>query len=294
MKCLESVFQNTRDFELILVDNNSSDRSDVTATSRFPQITLLSNDRNQGFARANNLALRRARGDWIVLLNPDTVVTPDWLDHMIGTASLLAKVGIVTPKLLRMDGKTIDSTGHVFEFKTGYSNDRGSGEVDVGQYDEEEEVPSCCFACAAIRREVFGRIGLLDEKMILYFEDVDYCIRARIAGWRVLYSPRSLVFHFRGGTSSKSPPRWGQRAVAYRLRIMLKCYTGQNAMKYGAMRIFRDFVSMAAGIKNNDTGYFLTYFRSPAWNLLNFPFNERKLVQSTRTVSDEALSTPTS
>jgi GT2 family glycosyltransferase len=247
------------------------------------------NERNLGFAKANNQGLRRARGDWIVLLNPDTVVTRDWLHRLVKCAGSLAEIGIVTPKLLRQDGRTIDSTGHVFDFRTGYSSDRGSGNPDVGQYEDEAFVPSCCFACAAIRREVFDRIGFLDEKMILYFEDVDYCIRARIAGWKVVYCPNSVVFHVRGGVSSRSPTRWGKRAVAYRLRIMLKSYSAPNVVKYGTMRIIRDLVSMAAGIKNNDTDYFLTYLRSPVWNLLNLPSYERRLVQSTRKVPDDAL-----
>jgi GT2 family glycosyltransferase len=273
LRCLESVFQHTSDFELILVDNDSSDQSALIAATRFPQITLLKNERNLGFAKANNLGLKRARGDWIVLLNPDTVVTRDWLDVLVKCAGSSTEVG------------------HVFDFRTGYSSDRGSGEPDLGQYDHEEEVPSCCFACAAIRREAFVRIGFLDEKMILYFEDVDYCIRARIAGLKVLYCPNSIVLHVRGGVSPKSSTRWGKRAVAYRLRIMLKCYSAPNAIKYGVMRIFRDFVSMAAGIKNNDTDYFLTYLRSPTWNLLNLPYYERKLVQLTRNVLDDALVT---
>jgi hypothetical protein len=106
----------------------------------------------------------------------------------------------------------------------------------------------------------------------------------------VLYCPSSVVLHVRGGVSRKPSNRWGKRAVAYRLRIMLKCYNAPNAIKYGVMRILRDFISMAAGIKNNDTQYFLTYLRSPAWNMLNLPVCERRRVQSTRTVSDESLS----
>jgi len=291
LRCLESVFQHTSDFELILVDNGSSDGSALTASSRFPQITLLVNQGNLGFAKANNQGFSKARGEWIVLLNPDTLVTSDWLKALAWSAESSSEVGIVTPKLLRQDGRTIDSTGHVFDFRTGYSSDRGNGEPDVGQYDDQEEVPSCCFACAAIRRGVFDRIGSLDEKMILYFEDVDYCIRARIAGWKVFYCPKSVVLHVRGGVSPKRSTPWGKRAVAYRLRIMLKCYSAQNVLKFATMRILRDFISMAAGIKNNDTDYFFTYFRSPTWNLLNLPCYERELVQSTRRVPDEHLLT---
>jgi GT2 family glycosyltransferase len=79
LACLESVFYHTGDFELIMVDNNSTDQSALQAIRRFPQIILLKNERNLGFAAANNVAIRKARGGWIVLLNPDTVVTGNWL-----------------------------------------------------------------------------------------------------------------------------------------------------------------------------------------------------------------------
>ena len=136
---------------------------------------------------------------------------------------------------------------------------------------------------------MFEGTGFLDEKMILYFEDLDYSLRARIAGWRVLYTPKSVVLHERGGATPKSANRIQKRAVAYRLRIMVKCYGTGNAIKYGIFRIFHDFVSSLAGVKNKDLEYFLGYFRSPIWNLLNLPVRERETVQSTRKVSDKEL-----
>jgi GT2 family glycosyltransferase len=205
------------------------------------------------------------------------------------SANSANSIGIVTPKLLRADGRTIDSTGLLFDFKTGYSRDRGSGEADAGQYDNQEQVPSCCFACVAIKREVIERTGLFDERMVLYFEDLDYSLRARVAGWNVLYTPSSVVLHERGGVTPRSATRAQRRAVAYRLRIMLKCYGVRNAVKYGTLRIICDFISSLAGIKNRDREYFFGYLRSPIWNLLNLPLVERRLVQSTRKVSDEAL-----
>jgi GT2 family glycosyltransferase len=288
-RCVESVFRSTRNFELIVVDNGSNDESDSLIAQRFPKVNVVKNRENLGFAKASNIGIRRAIARWIVLLNPDTRVTSSWLDNLLKSADSANAIGIVTPKLLRPDGQTIDSTGLLFDFKTGRSRDRGSGEVDMGQYDHQEQVPSCCFACAAIRREVFEGTGLLDEKMVLYFEDLDYCIRARVAGWNVLYNPNSVVFHERGGVTPRSATRAQKWAVAYRLRIMMKCYGTKNAIKFGVLRIIRDLVSSLAGVKNGDPEYFFGYLRSPLWNLLNLPVHEREVVQSTRKVSDEAL-----
>jgi len=288
LNCLESVFQHSTNFELILVDNNSSDRSHLQASIRFPQIVLVSNEQNLGFAKANNVALSRAQGRWIVLLNPDTIVTSNWLENL-AYCGVASEIGIVGPKLVRLDGRTIDSAGLFFNPKTGLSFDRGSGVIDRGQFDTAEVVPSLSFACVAIKREVVEDIGSLDEKMILYFDDIDYCFRARVAGWSVLFCPSSLVLHARGGVTRGSIGRLQRRAVAYRLRIMLKCYSARNVIRYGLARVLRDFVSAVAGIKNNDFDYFLGYLLSPIWNLMNPPIIERKLVQSTRKVSDESL-----
>jgi len=287
--CVDSVFRFTSDFELIVVDNGSLDSSVSDIEQRFPDSIIIKNSKNVGFSKANNAAIKRALGRWIVLLNPDTKVTRNWLDNLMKCADRASEIGIVMPKLLRMDGKTIDSTGHVFDFRTGFTYDRGSGETDVGQYDLVEEVASCPFACVAIKTEVILGIGLLDQRMVMYYEDVDYCIRARVAGWRALYCPNSVVLHFRSGVTPTSSNQVQKRAVAYRLRIILKCYERRDMVKYGALRIFRDIVSAFAGLKNNDPQYSLGYMRSPIWNLLNIPLVERRLVQSTRKVSDNTL-----
>jgi|SRR5712692_50665 len=248
----------------------------------------MKNDRNLGFAKANNVGIRRSRGSWVVLLNPDTVVTSGWLDNLTLCGAPL-EIGIAGPKLVRLDGRTIDSAGLFFNPRSGLSYDRGAGVPDNGQFDTAEIVPCISFACAAIKREVIDKIGALDGKMVLYFDDIDYCIRSRLAGWNVMYCPKSVVFHARGGVTPNSFTRVQSQAVAYRLRIMLKCYNSRNAIKYGLSRVARDVMSMAAGVKNDDFEYFLGYFRSPVWNLVNIPLPERRLVQATRRVSDDVL-----
>jgi GT2 family glycosyltransferase len=283
------VFSHTNNFEVILVDNASSDGSLETALRIFPQIISIKNEANLGFAKANNIGIQASRGEWIVLLNPDTRVTDRWLEALAACAGLWKNIGIVTPKLLRKDEKTIDSTGHSFDFRTGSTSDRGAGEYDRGQYGDMQEIPSCSFACALIARQVFDEVGFLDERMMIYYEDVDLCLRGRIAGWRVLYCPRSVVYHSRGGVTPVGFINVQRQAVAYRLRIMLKCYGLRNAILFGAARSIRDVVSAVAGIKNNDLAYSYGYLRAPFWNLLHLPIRERILAQSKRIVSDEEI-----
>jgi GT2 family glycosyltransferase len=286
---LTSIFRYTNNFELILVDNASFDGSFENAVKLFPGIISVRNEENLGFAKANNLGIKVSQGEWIVLLNPDTRVTDGWLETLAVCARSGKNVGIVTPKLLRKDEKTIDSAGHSFDFRTALAGDRGAGESDYGQYEEMQEIPSCSFACALIARQVFHEVGFLDERMMIYYEDVDLCLRGRIAGWRVLYCPRSVVYHSRGGVTPVDFIGVQRQAVAYRLRIMLKCYGLRNAILFGTARSIRDVVSAVAGIKNNDLAYSYGYLRAPFWNLFHLPIRERILAQSRRMVSDEEI-----
>ncbi len=287
--CIKSVLRYTSDFELILVDNGSTDGSDQTVAKLYPKAIIRKNVRNLGFAQANNIGIRIASAARIVLLNPDTVVTAKWMENLSSCAGSSDEIAIVTPKLLRPDGVTFDELGHRFEFKTGYTRPIGTGETDRGQCDIEREITSCSFACVLIKKEVFEEVGNLDDKMRLYFEDVDFCIRARIAGWKVVYCPNSLVYHVRGGLTTKRSEGLRRNAIAYRLRIMLKCYSTRNAMTYGTARIVRDLVSVLAGIKNRDLQYSLSYLRSPFWNLANLPIRERKRVQTSRKIADREI-----
>ena len=287
VECVDSLFRFTTDFEVIIVDNASTDGSISDVVTKFPETTVVRNSENIGYPKSNNLGIKRARGQWIVLLNPDTRVTQNWLDNLVKCGESSRDIGMVTPKLLRMDGQTIDSTGHTFNFRACYGHDRGSGKKDSGQYELEEEVAGCSFACTAIKKEVIMNTGLLDDKIFLFYEDTDYSIRARIAGWKLFYTPKSVVYHVRaGGTAPQRLRALHKQAIPYRLRIILKCYSLSNAVKYGTYSVL---ISIAAGIKNNDLEYFMRYVRSPIWNLLNLPITERRMVQRTRRTSDSVL-----
>ncbi len=289
LRCIESVLKYTHDFEIILVDNNSKDGSDGAIAGSFPAVLMIRNPANLGFAVANNIGIRRARGRHIVLLNPDTLVTSGWLERLSECTASAPQNGIACPKLMRPGGGVIDAAGHLRDFSTGFSVIRGSGELDQGQYDARQELLSCCFACALIKRSVIQDIGLLDEKMKLYFEDIDFCIRARVAGWRILYCPESLVYHHRGGLTTVGSKRLWRNSISYRLRIMIKCYSRRNVFKLGLVRVVLDIAAAASGLKNRDSDYFLGYLASPLWNLMNLPIKERMTVQIRRRASDAEI-----
>lgn len=210
-----------------------------------------SND-NIGFAKAVNQLLSDSKSNNIVLLNPDTVPIGNWLDRLIATAESDPRIGIVQPKLLQSNG-LLDSTGH--EPDRFLYHDRGQDEPDMGQYDSTTELPSATFACALIKRRVFDTVGKLDPKMFLYYEDVDFSLRARKAGWRIVYEPRAKVIHDRGRHRIPS-------ASVNMLRIYVKNRWWRKILWWH----FNTALGVAAGVKNRD----LQYLKEKLGNFLHF------------------------
>ncbi len=294
-QCVYSVFRNSSNFELILVDNNSTDGSRLRVAERFPEVTVVKNEKNIGFAGANNIGIMVSSGRYVVLLNSDTIVTSMWLERLVARAEQSPDIGMVTPKLLRPGNPPIiDSTGHLYQYQTGLAADRGYEQPDLCQYDQSTELPSCCFACALVKREIFRQVGMLDEKMFFGFEDVDFGIRTRIAGWRVVYCPESLVYHYRGGsTSGRHRRHVARRMSAYPLRILLKNYETKNMLLYGGREFLVDILRIIAGLKNRDWNYCGTYATIILWNLANLPLKERLSTQRLRMIPDSLLFTQT-
>jgi len=291
--CLSSIYESKNvfdDFEVILVDNGSTDGSIDYVKNFFPEVKLIRNEKNLGFAKGNNMGIMVSHGNFIVLLNSDTIVTCTWLRELINTAENDGKVGIVGPKTLRFDRCTIDTTGHIFHHKLGEAENRGSGEIDYGQYDDETDVLGVQFSCALIRREVIDNVGLLDDKMFLYLEDVDYCIRTRLRGLKVAYCPTSIIYHFAGGsTPTKRHWNFYKHGFTNRLRVILKNYSLLNMLKWGSFGFVFYWVAIMASFKNRRWDWLPGYFYAFWCNLLNFPVKERIEVQRNRVVGDDAI-----
>jgi len=231
--CLQSVRKFTTDYEVLVHDNSPPNE-------------------NLGFARANNLLIRKAQGLYIVLLNPDTWVTEGWLDRLIETAESDPKIGIVQAKTLRPNG-LLDSTGHRYSFVYGFylPGDRGALEVDRGQYDSKTELKTASFASVLIKRQVFETSGLLDDKIFLYCEDMEFCLRAGRKGWKIVYCPESVVYHVRHGSAStvvKISP-W----QIYFARIQLKYFGLMPFLAFMFMTVIR----LPLGVRGKDASYLM-------------------------------------
>jgi GT2 family glycosyltransferase len=202
--CLTSLnAQSWRDFEVILVDNASTDNSLQAAQALMPAIRLVPLRENRGFAGGNNAGYREAHGKYIVLINNDTECAPGFLEELIRTAESQPRAGMLAPKILNFFDRTlIDSVGGLLIGPDGIGMGRGRGERDTGQYDALQEIlmPSGC--AALYRREMLEETGFFAEDFFAYCEDCDLGLRAVWAGWNAMSAPDAVIFHKYSASSS--------------------------------------------------------------------------------------------
>ena len=225
--CLRSLnSQNGVPHEIILVDNGSADGSVEMAEAETPNIRIIRNTTNQGFCRANNQGIELARAPHIALLNNDAEADSDWLRALLSVVERRPDVGMVASKILVWeDPRRIDKTGHLI-WPDGQNRGRGTGEVDRGQYDREEEVlwPDGC--AALYRKAMLDEIGGFDEDLFAYGDDAELGLRARIAGWKCIYTPAAVVRHHRGATLGVRSSRRLELIERNRLLLAVKHFPG--------------------------------------------------------------------
>ena len=222
--CLSSLRQQADvAFEVILVDNGSADGSPDMAECEF-EAKVIRNRENRGFCAANNQGIAVARGEFIALLNNDAEAGPGWLTALLRACTSAPDVGMAASKVLVWeDPRIIDKAGHLI-FPDGQNRGRGSGMPDLGQFDSEEEVlwPDGC--AAMYRKEMLDQIGGFDEDFFAYGDDAELGLRARIAGWRCIYTPLAVVRHHRGATLGKDSMERLELIERNRLLLAIKLF----------------------------------------------------------------------
>jgi GT2 family glycosyltransferase len=226
VECLDALLaQDYPDFEVIAVDNASTDGSAEFVVENYPTVRLIRNERNLGFAGGCNVGLRAAEGDVLVVLNQDVIVQPGWLSALVGGLEAPG-VGIAGAKLLEPDGCTLSHAGGYLKWPLAIGLHIGVAETDQGQYDVARDVEYVTGASLAARSEALDDIGLLDERFYpAFYEDVDLCWRARRAGWRVKYEPRAVALH---DEASSTRHHWLSRHYYHyrnRLLFLLKHFS---------------------------------------------------------------------
>jgi GT2 family glycosyltransferase len=200
--CLQSLTTQTlKPFQIILVDNGSTDGSVEMALAEFPAAPLevVRNQENRGFCAANNQGIALARTPWVALLNNDAEADPDWLQQLVEAGNATGAAMVASKILVHADPSRIDKVGHLI-YPDGQNRGRGTGQTDHGQFDRQEEVlwPDGC--AALYRRAILEEIGGFDEDFFAYADDAELGMRARRAGYTAVYSPGARVRHHRGTT----------------------------------------------------------------------------------------------
>lgn len=216
--CLRSMKSRLSDpsFEVILVDNGSTDGSLEMVQSEFPEVRVFPQGKNLGFTRANNIGLREARGQYLLVLNSDTEIIGDALEKMCDYMDAHPDVGALGPKLLNPDGTRQLSCRRFPSYRTAlfhryslltrlFPRNRFSAEYLMTGISDDEACETDWVSGAALltRRETIEQVGLFDEDYFIYAEDVDWCYRMKQAGWRVVYFPSAHILHHIGRATRK-------------------------------------------------------------------------------------------
>jgi hypothetical protein len=231
-RCVESVLETDYPrnlIEVIVVDNGSTDGSAKSIKKMYPQVKLIENKRNLGFCVGNNVGIRNASGDLIILLNNDTIVDNAWIKEILKKAED-PRVGIIGCKLYFPRTKVIQVLGFRSKF-LGYMEAIGSGEKDNGQFDSVCNVDYVSGASLAIKKDVVAKIGLLDPKFYAYGEDNDLCYRARKAGYTVVAS-NAIVYHYGSMSWNRFPIKKEYLHIRNNLYLIIKHLPPRTLLSY--------------------------------------------------------------
>jgi GT2 family glycosyltransferase len=253
--CLDSVLRQTYpSLEIIFIDNGSGDNTAQHIRSRYPAVTVVSNSQNMFFCRAHNQAIRKARGEFILLLNADMVLTDTCAEQLVQAMLLDDRAGMVSGKLLRMgrrlrplDPAVIDSTGLWFSRQLRHF-DRGALDQDRGQFESLEYIFGPSGAAPLYRRTMLDDISFegefFDEDFVMYREDADLAWRAQWRGWKCLYTPHAIAHHVRGlgpeHGRKNIDPAINLHSIKNRFLMRIKNQTGMQAARLLLPMLWRD------------------------------------------------------
>ncbi len=263
---LASVYVNKK---IIVADNASTDDSVLFLQQNYPQITIIQNSSNEGFAKGYNTALRQVQADYYVLLNSDVEVTPNWIGPVIELMEWDKSIAACQPKLLAYDKKNLfeyagASGGWLDKF--GYPFMRGRlfeiCETDTGQYDEAQPCFWASGAAFFVRSSVYHELGGLDEFFFAHQEEIDFCWRAQLAGYKIFVQPASVVYHVGGGTLPKGNSRKTFLNFRNNLVMMSKNLSLGSAIWKIPFRLALDALSAWRGLLSGDSGYFLAIYKA--------------------------------
>lgn len=299
-RCLDHVLaQDYPAMEVVVVDNASTDATRHILAGYEGRVRVIYNRKNTGFAAGQNQAIRATRGDWVLTLNPDVFLLPDFVGQLVEAARIDSRIGTVCGRLLRIhsDGsplheRRIDSAGIFFTSTTRHF-DRGWNEPDDGRYRQTEYVFGACAAAALYRRKMILDIaqsdGFFDPDFFSYREDADVAWRAQLLGWRCLYVDTAESYHVRRmlpGDRGSVPSVLNMHSVKNRYLMRMKNMTGDLYRKIWFPTTARDLLIVGGCLFYEPTSL------SAFWHtckLLGRALNKRRDIMARRRVTDQYL-----
>ena len=296
-RCLETLFASTyRPLEIIVVDNASKDGSLDYIRQNYPEVKILAFDENFGYSGAYNRAVQSAAGEILVLLNFDVEVEPDWLNQPVELFVQDERLGACQPKLLGLRKRThFEYAGGSGGFMDCYGYPFARGRVfdvleeDTGQFDD---VRSCFWATGAslfVRKSVYQDVGGLDDTFFLHMEEIDFCWRLHLYGWKVLVAPQSIVYHYSGAALSAASYRKIYYNQRNSLMMLIKNYSIRKLIPAFAGRFLLDIITFFSSPLRREPKRSVAVIAAYIWIIshLWLLLKKRRQVQHQRSVPDQ-------
>ena len=289
MDCLNSIYKTVTDIdrEIYVVDNNSTDGSQAAVKKGFPDVRLIENETNTGFAHANNQALSIMKGKFAILLNSDAVLKENAIRKLLTFMTSTPCAGIAGVQLLNEDGSRQNSIDNFPSMETEIFNKSILRLFFPGKYPSKNrvyqnpiEVDSVIGACMIVRKEAIEEVGVFDEDYFIFLEETDWCFRMYKKGWKVYHVPDAEVFHLSGYSKKKTP--WRSQIEYYKslYKFFRKNRTPASYLTLRVLKPCKIFINLILNILGNLITLFqkerlrnrlLKYYKLSVWHLLMCP-----------------------
>ncbi len=285
--CIKSLYKTEyNNFEIIVVDNKSSDNSHIVCKKIFQDIILIENSKNVGFCEGNNIGIRKASGEFLVILNPDTEVSGKWLLELYNAFKENGE-GLYQPKILSLNNKKeIQSTGNMIQlFGFGFTRDRG--ELDKKQYGKIEQIGYASGACFFTSVKVFKKIGLFDPFLFLYHDDLELGWRSLQRGIKSFFVPKSTIYH------AESPNlKWSNKKFYWLERNRKYCIRTHYSKKtYNKMRFSFFLIELMVSLFYLSKGMIITKLKADLdiWKNRKIIEEKNKELEENRIIPDTQI-----
>lgn len=281
--CLQAVVSQTfRDLAVVVVDNGSTDGSVEVVQREFPQVALIRNPTNRGFAVAMNQGIAGSRSEYVASLNNDTIAEPDWLEQLVVALDDNPDAGMAASTLLFSSPQGMINSAGICVDRLGIAWDRWGGRCER-QAHGISSVFGASAGAALYRRRMLDHIGLFDEDYFCYHEDVDLAWRAQLAGWRAVYVPDAVVVHLHSATSRDGSPFKNRLLARNKIWTIIKNYPMPYLMYYLPLVLLYDWLAVIYGtVQMRDPNVMLG--RLEGFGRLAQMWSKRRTVQQQRRV----------